>query len=282
MQHNLFAALAIAAIVAIGVPSQPNKRPEQKQGGTAESNPAVQAAHSDAKQNESCNDQPKTDTNSPTRNASVERPHWWRDSNWWLVIIAAGTALVISWQSFETHKAASSALEGARAAQRSIDIAILKERARIRVEVDRMQFIQSAGPWPGFKVLPSVLLHVYNSGATKAFPTDSKIEFIVDDKKRIGQLLNASEVAPTEEGPIHIQAQIFEEVRAETIWLLNTEQASASVSGAIGYMDVFENKRRTSFRYEWRSDFAAIGTDRIGDKVLYGQWQKCEEGNEAN
>ena len=39
--------------------------------------------------------------------AFMDQPvHWWSDSNWWLVAIAAVTALFICWQSWETRRSA--------------------------------------------------------------------------------------------------------------------------------------------------------------------------------
>ena len=54
------------------------------------------------------NNQNPSNGGAPARDIALERPQvWWRDSNWWLVIIAGLTGGVIAWQSLETKKAAA-------------------------------------------------------------------------------------------------------------------------------------------------------------------------------
>ncbi len=52
--------------------------------------------------------------------------HWISDSNWWLVIVAFVTALVIGWQSFATTKSARAAF---------LQIQMMKDKERARVEI---------------------------------------------------------------------------------------------------------------------------------------------------
>jgi hypothetical protein len=57
--------------------------------------------------------------------------HWWSDSNWWVVIIAAITAAVIGWQSWETRKAAQASRDNVGATKDSADAALLNAKALI-------------------------------------------------------------------------------------------------------------------------------------------------------
>ncbi len=49
--------------------------------------------------------------------------HWYtslQDPNWWLVIVAAGTGGVVSWQAWETRKAAEATLRAAKATEATV------------------------------------------------------------------------------------------------------------------------------------------------------------------
>lgn len=85
-------------------------------------------------------------------------PHWMQDSNWWLVIIAACTGFVISWQTFETR----------RSVQISTKALVAQFRPKIVVRetildpcatvyFDRRQ----DGQW-------KVIIRITNAGGTKA------------------------------------------------------------------------------------------------------------------
>ena len=80
---------------------------------------------------------------------------WWRDSNWWLVIIAFGTACVIGWQSWETRKAAQGA----------------KQNVEVFVGAQRPQIIVTAHDNPPHDLLsdsPRVQMELTNRGPTTA------------------------------------------------------------------------------------------------------------------
>lgn len=60
----------------------------------------------------------------PSGDTSLERPQiWWRESNWWLVIIALLTGVAIVWQAIATRKAAKGALLNAEAALKQAQLA---------------------------------------------------------------------------------------------------------------------------------------------------------------
>jgi len=111
--------LAIIGLLAVApiMSGQPDKATNQKQERAKQSQPAVLSTDSPNKQDSSQTDQPKPGSNSPAGNTAVERPQvWWRDSNWYLVMVAIATACVIGWQSWETRKAAKGAIGAAGAA----------------------------------------------------------------------------------------------------------------------------------------------------------------------
>jgi hypothetical protein len=90
--------------------ARPNPQPAKQE------QPALHAANGKHGQSETSNNQGKTGDNPPAGNASLERTQvWWRDSNWWLVIIAGLTGGFIGWQSWETRKASQAALLNAQA-----------------------------------------------------------------------------------------------------------------------------------------------------------------------
>jgi hypothetical protein len=90
--------------------ARPNPQPAKQE------QPALHAANGEQGQGNAGNDKGKPDSVSPRRDTSLERPQvWWRDSNWWLVIVAALTGGVICWQSWETRKASQAALLNAQA-----------------------------------------------------------------------------------------------------------------------------------------------------------------------
>ena len=102
--------------------ADPNPEPAKQQ------QPALHATNGEQRQAKPGNDSAKPESYSPTGNASLERPQvWWRDANWWLVIIAGLTGGFIGWQSWETRKAAEGAKESGEAF-------INAERAWIMIE----------------------------------------------------------------------------------------------------------------------------------------------------
>jgi hypothetical protein len=71
--------------------------------------------HSQQKQTDGQSGQPQTTAQVSTGDTALQGSKvWWRDSNWWLVIVALITAGVIGWQSFETRKAAQAARDSIR------------------------------------------------------------------------------------------------------------------------------------------------------------------------
>lgn len=143
MMQKCLAILAIAAIMTIGVAGQPNKAANPEKQDAKQGQPTVLPADSQNKQASGQADQTKPGSNPPAGNASIERSHWWAQPDWWLIVIAGLTGVVIGWQSWETRKSVHAAL---------LNIETLKtvERSRIHIEaatVDdevRLEFIFTA------------------------------------------------------------------------------------------------------------------------------------------
>src|ERR1700733_11597109 len=91
--------LAVATFMAISVSGQPDKTPSNKQTPAPQSQPAVISPNGKDKQSDSQTNQSHPSNNPPAGNASVERPHWWSDSNWLIVIITGLTGGFICWQA---------------------------------------------------------------------------------------------------------------------------------------------------------------------------------------
>ena len=123
------AILTVVLAIAGSVSSQPNKTPSGEKGNSATDNPAISSPHHHAVECEGTSNQSKSSQSPPRRYAALKLLHWMSDSNWWLVIAAFGTALVIGWQSFATAKSAEAAL---------LQIQMMKDKERARVEIKTM------------------------------------------------------------------------------------------------------------------------------------------------
>ena len=141
--------LAVAPIVS----GQPNKTANGDKQPTKQAQPAVIVADTPDKKSSGQTYQAKSSSNSPAGNTSLERPHWWAQSDWWLVGIAFFTGCVICWQSIETRKAAQGAFLNAQ-------VVINSERPWIMATVEEVE-----GPMGGFN------LYVTNKGRTPAMIT---------------------------------------------------------------------------------------------------------------
>jgi hypothetical protein len=89
---------------------QSAKNPSPKSQPTKQEQPALHSSNGENSQTNVGNKETTHNGIAPDRNPSFEWPRWMRDSNWWLVIIAGLTGCVIGLQSWETKKAAKSAL----------------------------------------------------------------------------------------------------------------------------------------------------------------------------
>ncbi len=106
--------LVIFCVLALGVPSQPNKAPRNEEARTAQRQPAIVAANGIDEHPCGTSDKKDSASKPPTGNTTIERTHWWIKPDWWLVIIAGLTGMFIGWQGWETRKAADASRDGIR------------------------------------------------------------------------------------------------------------------------------------------------------------------------
>jgi hypothetical protein len=113
--------------------------------------------------------QPKVnDSSIPAGDAPIQRSSWWSDSNWWLVLVATGTAGVIGWQSWETRKTAKAAN---RQAEIASDTAKRQLRAYICIAKSELRFLDDG--------TIEAILYLENAGQTPAYDVEgwSRITF---------------------------------------------------------------------------------------------------------
>ena len=173
------AVLAAGAFLAIAsAAAQPDKTADKNNQHTPNSQPAVVAAPPE-KQRDGSADQTKTSSYPPSWYAPLQKP------DWWVVIVAGLTGIVIGWQSFETRRAATATERSIRAvrrqsrlmerqteilersvavAERAADGAANAERARLVIEYSTPE--------------PFVLqINAYNSGRSSARLTFARVLF---------------------------------------------------------------------------------------------------------
>ena len=160
---------AITTFSAFSVSGQPNKTPHPEKQDAKQSQPSVHVTNGVDKQTCCCADQDKPCSNSPTGNASIERPHWWSASEWWLVLIAGLTGCVIGWQSWETRKSA-------HAAKMSGDFMKNAERAWVIEKLEFSDHLPQIGKVASnFQMAVGIIFE--NHGRTVANITDAKLRF---------------------------------------------------------------------------------------------------------
>jgi hypothetical protein len=181
----------------------------------------------------------------------------------------------------------AAAKDGAKAAQEAIELAILRERAKVRIELAPLE-VKHLGvhTW-----IASVAVNILNLGATKAFPieTSGVLALSRSSEKYTAKYVHpliTEAVIPATDKPI--EATLLDSSAGQdTIWELNTDNRYAHVYGVIRYKDVFEKEHATSFRYTWRTNqwvlaaASILGGDPDGTKTLHGAWEQAQEDNEA-
>ena len=138
--------------------SQPDKAPHDEKGNGQSSKPPVTLPHPNAVESKGTASQTKAANDSPSGNPSFQWPHWISDPNWWLVFVAAGTGIVIGWQSFATARSARAAF---------LQIQMMKDKERARIEVDRGPLILD-NTGEGFWVLKATI-EFQNIGTGRAY-----------------------------------------------------------------------------------------------------------------
>lgn len=189
----------------------------------------------------------------------------------------AGDQTEILWGSVAVAKAS------ADAAQRSIDLTILKEQARVKVRIGDLSIVEVDG---GI-FLAVVKIEVFNFGATKAFIGSNHCAFCITDSEtpysiRTPNPLTGEPVIHATEKPIeHILRFFITDDGSDAIRALNMEKLFAHLYGMISYTDVFGRTDVIRFRYLWSPNQWAVAAQTLSltskgalDESLYGEWQK--------
>jgi hypothetical protein len=247
--------------------ASPNPQP------TKQEHQALYSANGEQSQPKAGNQASKTDEDSPVGNAAIEGTKvWWRDSNWWLVIIAALTGGFIGWQSWETRKAAKAALS---------QMKLMKDNERARISLVGLPnppdfeglSYEAAGKKMRFM---EGWIKVCNSGPTHAYNASGRAFWIVESPDKIASvygrcLMPVPSVirADTLEKPIDVEASqgMLEQDIAKVRDLTRNDAEALFLLGEISYEDVFGEPRVTPFRFRWE----------VNGFMEEGQWQDTSE-----
>ena len=159
--------------------AQPNKASDHKQQIRQNEKSVSVDADAKDKQASSQANQAKASSDPPAGDAPFKWPEWMHDSNWWLVIVAIGTAGAIGWQANETRKAARGAQRAADASFAQIDLMKVKERARVRINAK----------WPEIRRVGREFyaltgsLEVRNIGQSKAYVINSAARLLIAEQR---------------------------------------------------------------------------------------------------
>jgi hypothetical protein len=196
-------------------------------------------------------------------------PHWYASSEWWLVIVAIPTLILIWYQARETARSA-------KAAQDGIELMMSKERARLRIEMEDLDLVPTDGAY-------EVKFKVRISGPTPAFIVDTKCAAFIGPK----QIMADEETADRLMRPLYSFPSVIEPGRDVDayaflgfvvedgmdleIQAVKNGELFVGMRGIITYTDVFERKRSTAFRYF--CDYSEI-------PGLANGWTKCGQPDE--
>ena len=252
--------LAGVALLSVGMAGQPHKAPEQKQAASQVAKAVPIGTDAANIGNHHQTDQPKASGNSSSGNASLERSHWWTDPNWWLVIVAALTGIVIGWQSRETRRAAQSA-------ERQIGLQSIAMSQWVNIEP-----IKTVTP-PAFQNPSEVVLEFQVLNKTDYLLTVKKIEAEVfyGGKARIFKV-SGSDPVPPEKSSADGGLPFF------LILLANRSTWSDSgamffVGGEVTYLDCMDIERTQEFR----DMFHGYEDGRLVRKKSSGQVPEVED-----
>lgn len=189
-------------------------------------------------------------------------------------------------QSEILKESVAAAKDNAEAAKNSVEMLISKERARLRVDLKKLDLTPKT-----FSVY-TVDFVVSNAGPTAAFIVESgstayflPLENIADPNvgdKIISTLPSLPKVVapnmqPLEEYAIFLfGTKVTEDILSE----IKKDRLFIGIRGFIRYNDVFDRERVTKFRYVWK--YSSWTPAAEGDR--WGNWEKCgaeEENSET-
>jgi hypothetical protein len=273
MLKRLAILAAVSALMAVCAPGQPNKTGSGKNQPSSKGQlPPTTIYTYDA---QCCTTQAAQKANEePSRwYTHLERP------DWWLLLAAIGTLIVIGRQTIQTRRAADATRDSVNAIggqsallKRQADAMdrqnkIAQDRERARLVIWGRPAPPDIKPWiaPPYMAV-TVWLFVANEGATKAFNVKAfSILRIVRSPKgeqhEDGFLQDISSTIPNTDGKEdlpkitltgmgskHADFVAITEATAENI---GNRTEFLQVSGNILYEDLFGNSHETPFQYVW-------------------------------
>jgi len=284
----IFASLTLLTVCVSG---QPSKAAERKQENAKQSQPAVLPMDSPNKLASDQTNQAESGSNPPAGNTTLERPQvWWRDSNWYLVLVAIATAIVIGWQSWETRKAAKGAGEAADAAITQIKTMKDRERARLSVcEVFKPLLAFNSRPNEFFPIPMKVTLYLINDGNSPAFNVraeghvfaekliDEPTLCVSDDREdwyrlavpgTIREIGNSSRTEIIVTCRADTKRENSQPIDNATAAALMEGHLTLMIGGEISYEDIFGDEHKTPFLFLWE----VRGEEGIGRWGVDSSW----------
>jgi hypothetical protein len=276
--------LAVSAFLADSMSGQPNKTARNGEAVAAQSQPAVVLATPDH-QNSSQTYQSKPEADPPKWYAPFERP------DWWLVLAAFMTCGVVGWQSYETRKSAE-------ATRDSVQLMMDKERARLRIEIEDLEF-----PDRQSTLLPLVRIKTVLEGSTLAYVLDSGCSAGLRARNQLPNLTVMQQhlslpalITPTmgsiESGVLILSGDTVAgsdapdfNLSAATIQLVRENDRYVFCEGYIRYKGIFRGEWVLKFKKKWQyfcEPAPESGPFSGGQWVSYGEPEDNAEHEDKN
>jgi hypothetical protein len=299
MKPAFVAAIALVAVVNFAPWGNAKQKTDQTTRTCDNEHPARRAAIFLLVQNEK---EWAAGSNNPAQNNAPKRDE---AAQWVLVVIAGVTALFICWQAWETRRAATAssnsfktmesqramleksvaaseanadaAKANAAAAERSVELFIAKERARVAIQVDKLNLSPHT---PGLSLFEADY-KVFNYGPSPAFIVDADARLKISGSPEppahppFVTMGLPPVVNPTVEG-IKRSAICFDKVKLEqaTIDSINRKQLFVHFYGFIKYRDISTKEEtgfwETRFMYLWN-----VSNLKIPDGSPFAYWTRC-------
>ena len=248
----MLSALAIL-LIALCMSGQPHSATNKEQHPAPQSKPAVVSANAPNEQPDGQENEAAPNPKPPRWYAPLQRP------DWWVVIFAGITGGVICWQSYETRRAAKATGVAAVATERLLLASIAKDRARLRVDLQKPKFDYNAVPevqsYSGH-----VVLGLTHHGSTEARVHYAEGEMIFAETEKANpdylppdiKLPSKTIGNETDLGKVSLKIQ---RVLPDTLNAMYTGKSILHLYGIITYWDLFSSDpHETSFYYTWRQN----------------------------
>lgn len=244
--------LAITVFVAVSVSGQPGKTANGKQQVGENSQPSLISANAHSKQNCGQTDQAKASPDSPAGNTLIEQPHWWTNSEWWLVIIAGLTGGVIGWQSWETRKSAQATRDSIPHQEKAAKAASLNAKAAIGIAIPtlRLETFELIADWRDQDSLRSPVLKIIvrNYGTTPAFLTSMALAFICGDLPAKPDYTSVpysgDRVVPAGKDRTLTAQRSLPYLSTDEVKAITEERTGFTICVRLSYQDIFESPVR--------------------------------------